>query len=163
MYFIGGNRVIDNINEQLRKAQKAKEKDDIVKHPEKVKKAAIDYMKSTCTTRTPELKVNGHSVVFECPEHLKMMVDGKVITDPNEISRAINKIDMIGADMEKERTRKRVKDLGKKELKNIISVSKVSTIRSMVALPARTAESGGRIFSSLLQALWSFLQKGIQR
>lgn len=56
--------MIDNINEKLRQAQIAKDKDDMVKHAERTRQIAINLMKVDKVSETPEIKANGHKVKF---------------------------------------------------------------------------------------------------
>ncbi len=93
--------MIDNIDEKLRQAQIAKDKDDMVKHAEKTRQAAINLMKADNVSETPEIKANGHKVKFLDPDNLKMVVDGKVFIGKEEIDSEINRIDLIGPDMKK--------------------------------------------------------------
>ena len=70
--------MIDNIDEKLRQAQIAKDKDDMVKHAEKTRQAAINLMKADNVSETPEIKANGRKVKFLDPDNLKMVVDGEI-------------------------------------------------------------------------------------
>lgn len=154
--------MIENINDQLRRAQIAKEKDDVINHPENVKRAVINFMKSSGVNKTPEIKANGHKVIFKDPTNLKMVVDGKEFAG-KEMDLEINRIDMIGPDMKNERNKLRIKDIAQKEVKNVVSVAKVSAIRSTVSAPIREMECGERTVGSLLHGLWALIQKTIQR
>lgn len=66
--------MIDNINEKLRQVQKAKDKDDMVKHAERTRQAAIDLMKADNVFVTPEIKANGRKVKFLDPDNLKTWI-----------------------------------------------------------------------------------------
>lgn len=155
--------MIDNIDEKLRQAQIAKDKDDMVKHAEKTRQAAINLMKVNKVSETPEIKANGHKVKFLDPDNLKMVVDGKVFIGKEEIDSEINRIDLIGPDMKKVRDKERIKDITKKEIKNITSVGKVSAVRGVVSVPIRSAASGQHTMGALLHGLWALMQKAMQR
>ena len=93
--------MIDNINEKLRQAQIAKDKDDMVKHAERTRQIAINLMKVDKVSETPEIKANGHKVKFLDPDNLKMVVDGKVFIGKEEIDSEINRIDFNRSRYEK--------------------------------------------------------------
>ena len=121
--------MIDNINEKLRQAQIAKDKDDMVKHAERTRQIAINLMKVDKVSETPEIKANGHKVKFLDPDNLKMVVDGKVFIGKEEIDSEINRIDLIGPDMKKVRDKERIKDITKKEN---IKVAKRSNEQTLI-------------------------------
>ena len=83
--------------------------------------AAINLMKADNVFETPEIKANGRKVKFLDPDNLKMVVDGKVFIGKEAIDSEINRIDLIGPDMKKVRDKERIKDITKKEIKNITS------------------------------------------
>lgn len=93
-------------------------------------------------SETPEIKANSHKVKFLDPDNLKMVVDGKVFIGKEAIDSEINRIDLVGPDMKKIRDKKRIKDITKKEIKNITSVGKVSAVRGVVSAPIKSAVSG---------------------
>lgn len=155
--------MIDNINEKLRQAQIAKDMDDMVKHAERTRQVAINLMKVNKVSETPEIKANGHKVKFLDPDNLKMVVDGKVFIGKEEIDSEINRIDLIGPDMKKVRDKERIKDITKKEIKNITSVGKVSAVRGVVSVPIRSVASGQHTMGALLHGLWALMQKAMQR
>ena len=133
-----------------------------------VSKKDFDFMRQEgdiCLlyTSTPEIKANGHKVKFLDPDNLKMVVDGKVFIGKEEIDSEINRIDLIGPDMKKVRDKERIKDITKKEIKNITSVGKVSAVRGVVSVPIRSAASGQHTMGALLHGLWAFMQKAMQR
>ena len=138
-------------------------KEDMVKHAERTRQIAINLMKVDKVSETPEIKANGHKVKFLDPDNLKMVVDGKVFIGKEEIDSEINRIDLIGPDMKKVRDKERIKDITKKEIKNITSVGKVSAVRGVVSVPIRSAASGQHTMGALLHGLWAFMQKAMQR
>lgn len=162
--------MIDSIEQKLKEAQFAKGKDAVVSHPEKVKKAAISYMEMNNVTETPVIKANGYKVVFKDPQNLKMYVEGREFSKElstefsgRAINSAINRIDLIGPDMQKERDKKRIKGIAEKETKNLASIAKVSAVRNVVAAPVRMTESGHRTVGSLLHGLWNLMKRAMER
>lgn len=155
--------MIESIDEKLKQAQSAKEKDDVLKHAERVRQAALNLMKENNLSETPEIKVNGHKVKFLDPNNLKLIVDGKVIMGKEKVDAEINRIDLVDSNMKKERNKERTKNIAKKEIKNIASVAKVSVVRNAVSFPMKMVESGQHTTGALLRALWSLLQKAMQR
>ena len=155
--------MIDNINEKLRQVQKAKDKDDMVKHAERTRQAAINFMKADNVSETPEIKANGRKVKFLDPDNLKMVVDGKVFIGKEAIDSEINRIDLIGPEMKKVRDKERIKDITKKEIKNITSVGKVSAIRGVVSAPIKSVATGKHTMGALLHGLWTLMQRTMQR
>lgn len=120
-------------------------------------------MKADNVSETPEIKANGRKVKFLDPDNLKMVVDGKVFIGKEEIDSEINRIDLIGPDMKKVRDKERIKDITKKEIKNITSVGKVSAIRGVVSAPIKSAASGKHTMGALLHGLWALMQRTMQR
>lgn len=114
-------------------------------------------------SETPEIKANGRKVKFLDPDNLKMVVDGKVFIGKEAIDSEINRIDLIGPDMKKVRDKERIKDITKKEIKNITSVGKVSAIRGVVSAPIKSAASGKHTMGALLHGLWALMQRTMQR
>lgn len=155
--------MIDSIDEKLKQAQIAKDKDDMVKHAERTRQAAISLMKANNVSETPEIKANGHKVKFLNPDNLKMVVDGKEFIGKEAIDSEINRIDLIGPDMKKERDKERIKDITKKEIKSLGSIAKVSAVRSVVSIPMKITKSGQRTTGALFRGLWTLLQRAMQR
>lgn len=154
------------LNDQLSKAIKEKEKDDVINHPIQVRKLAQEYFKKYNTNTTPEMKVNGQTITFingkdSSIDSIILKVNGQIFSG-SDMNNKLNEIDLVGEKFLKNRQKIEKSKEIKSKANNLARIAKIDLTRKALAAPATMNNEGQGIIMNLLRLLGRTLSKSVQ-